>query len=41
MKSNWLRVWAVIPDTVPECTCNAANKFVVPLRRYSLSRLAG
>ncbi len=41
MKSNWLRVAAVIADTVPACTCRAANRFWVPLRRYSLSRRAG
>ncbi len=41
MKSNWLRVGAVIEATVPECTCSAANRFVVPFRRYSLSRRAG
>jgi hypothetical protein len=41
MKSHWLRVGAVMPATVPECTCNAAKRFVVALRAYSLSRRAG
>jgi hypothetical protein len=41
MKSHWLRVEAVIPDTSPEWTAKAANRFWVPLRTYSLSRRAG
>ncbi len=41
MKSNWLRVAAVMPDTAPEWTSSAAKRFWVPLRRYSLSRRAG
>jgi len=36
-----LRVEAVIPDTSPEWTAKAANRFWVPLRTYSLSRRAG
>jgi hypothetical protein len=32
---------AVISATVPEWTCSPANRFVVPLRTYSLSRRAG